>query len=98
VTEGPSGLYDHVWWWHGPEHVDRDEFPRVLGALEAAARRSVAVASPWGRYDQGPHMGNPHERHLWSVYEADFTAVGLEVRTDGEADQPGSEVVGWRVS
>ena len=86
--------YDHAWWWHGPEHVWPDEFPKVFEALKAKAG-TVAVASPWGLYEQGPHAGNPHERHLWPVYEADFQAVGLETRTDGAVDQMGSEIVGW---
>jgi len=98
VRERLPVAYDHIWWWHGPEHVFKDEFPVVFGPLLAAARVSIAVASPWGRYEQGLHEGNPHERHLWSVYEDDFAALGLEVRTDGEADQPGSEIVGWRAA
>lgn len=95
VREELPFSYDYVWWWHGPEHVGKDEFPRVLGRLLARTGRLLACAAPWGVYEQGAHAGNPHERHLWSVYEADFQAAGLETRTDGAMDQPGSEIVGW---
>ena len=94
-AEMVDGIFDHVWWWHGPEHVERAEFPGTLEKLKAKARRCVAVASPWGLYGQGPHGGNPNEIHRWSVYPEDFEQEGLGVRTDGEADQPGSEIVGW---
>ena len=89
-----DGTFDHAWWWHGPEHVEKKEFPGVLEKLRAKAG-FVAVASPWGRYEQGPHGGNPHEIHRWNVYPEDFEREGLEVRMDGEMDQPGSEIVGW---
>ena len=67
----------------------------MLARLLSRTRRLLACASPWGVYEQGPHAGNRHERHLWSVYETDFQAAGLETRTDGTVDQPGSEIVGW---
>ena len=89
-----DGLFDYVWWWHGPEHVDRAEFPGVLAKLAAKCRGLVAVAAPWGRYDQGPHDGNPHERHRWSVGEEDLLMQGMIVKADGARDQPGSEIVG----
>lgn len=89
-----DGEWDHVWWWHGPEHVLQADFPKVLESVRA--RRLFAVAAPWGRYDQGAHAGNPHERHLWSVRQADLEALGFEVRTDGKENELGSEIVGWK--
>jgi hypothetical protein len=87
--------YTHVLWWHGPEHVERKAFPGILARLASHTRDTLAVAAPWGRYDQGAHAGNPYEIHQWSVYEEDFLGQGLEVKTDGEKDKPGSEIVGW---
>ena len=92
------GHYDYVFWWHGPEHIPQPEVALTLAKLEAKARRLVAVASPWGLYPQGEHEGNPHEQHLWSVYEEDLQALGYETKTDGEINQPGSEIVGWKVA
>lgn len=89
------GVWDYIFYWHGPEHIEKDEFPGVLEKLKAKARHLVAVAAPWGRYDQGPHQGNVHERHRWSVYREDLEVLGLKVITDGEMDHEGSEIVGW---
>jgi hypothetical protein len=94
-VEQVYGLFNHIWWWHGPEHIAKAEFPGVLLKMVFKAKRCVAVAAPWGRYEQGPAYGNPHEQHMWSVYEQDLQAVGMETRTDGVMDEPGSEVVGW---
>jgi hypothetical protein len=91
-----EGAFDYVLWWHGPEHVNREEAAGVLNELERLAARTVAVACPWGIYPQGAHDGNPHETHRWSVYPADLAALGYETATDGQADTPGSEVVGWK--
>jgi len=89
------GTWDYIWYWHGPEHIHKAEFPGVLEKLAAKARRLVAVASPWGKYPQGPHQGNVHEIHRWSVYREDLEGLGLQVVTDGEMDHEGSEIVGW---
>ena len=89
------GTWDYVWYWHGPEHIWPEEFPGVLEKLKAKARRLVAVAAPWGEYEQGPHEGNVAETHRWSVYEEDLEALGMDVVTDGERDREGSEIVGW---
>jgi len=87
--------YDYIWWWHGPEHIDKERFYSVTAYLRNRARRLLALAAPWGYYPQGSHQGNPHGRHRWSVYEEDFWDVLLETKTDGIKDQPGSEIVGW---
>ena len=96
----PDGLresYDYIMWWHGPEHVLKSEFPDIVERLEKRARKLIALAAPWGVYRQGAHQGNPHEEHLWSVYENDFRTLGYEVATDGVQDNPGSEIVGWKL-
>lgn len=87
--------FDYIFWWHGPEHVDKWEFVPTLNALRARTDRLLAVAAPWGKYEQGSHEGNPFEEHRWSVYESDFNREGLSVAVDGTMDEPGSEIVGW---
>lgn len=90
-----QGKWDYIWWWHGPEHILQEEFPGTLELVKGKARKLVALAAPWGVYKQLPFDGNQYETHQWSVYRKDLEAVGLEVATDGEMDQPGSEIVGW---
>lgn len=92
----PESKFDYIFWWHGPEHIPYTDIALTLHKLEARARRLVAVACPWGVYPQGAHKGNPYEVHQCSLYPADFAAWGYDVRTDGQADEAGSEIVAWR--
>lgn len=90
--------YDYVWWWHGPEHVRPYEFANILYSL-IGMTDLIAVAAPWGKYEQGTAYGNPYEKHLWSVYPDKLERYGMATKTDGEVDKPGSEVVGvWRLA
>jgi len=90
-----SDGFDYVWWWHGPEHVEQKEFPHVIERLLAITHQLLAVAAPWGRYPQGVYQGNPTEQHYWSVYRPSLRRLGMETATDGRANTPGSEIVGW---
>lgn len=95
VTKVDLHDYDYIWWWHGPEHVEKGHAQWLLLFFPLIAKRLLAVAAPWGLYMQGAHGGNLHENHQWSVYEQDLWGFGFETKTDGAIDQPGSEIVGW---
>jgi len=89
------GHPDIIVWWHGPEHVTRQEMGYVLPKLESRARIGVILATPYGRYVQGKAYGNPWERHLWHPMPEDFE--GYEVETIGEpGDGPQSCIVAWK--
>jgi len=89
------GTFDVVLWWHGPEHIERDELEATIAKLEAAAEGLVVLGCPWGVYKQGPFMGNPYDEHKASLYPADFEAMGYQVATIGEADKHGS-LMAWK--
>lgn len=91
-----TGEYDYIFWWHGPEHLARDEAEATLRRLETMARRTLAAACPFGIYPQGAHEGNPNEEHKTTFYPADFEALGYSVKTDGLPDEAGSEIVVWK--
>jgi hypothetical protein len=88
--------FDMIFWWHGPEHLSYDEIGPTLARLEAKALRLVALACPYGYYPQGAHKGNPYEEHKTYLYPEQFTDWGYEVRTDGQEDEAGSEIVAWK--
>lgn len=90
------GSYDTVLWWHGPEHIERDQLAATVTQLERAATRLVVLGCPWGVYPQGPFMDNPHDAHLASLYPEDFTALGYEVATIGQADHPDGSIIAWK--
>lgn len=91
-----SGHWDYIFWWHGPEHLAKDEIEPTLKALEAKARKLVIYACPWGVYEQAAHQGNSNETHLSYLYPGDLEGWGYEARVDGKADEAGSEIVGWK--
>ena len=65
----PQPPYDAAVWWHGPEHVPKEDVPGALARLEEAARL-VVLGGPLEDppYPEGaaPYR-NPHERHHWSI-------------------------------
>lgn len=89
------GRFKAVFWWHGPEHVNKSEVAGVLEKLEAIADL-VVLGCPWGIYEQGPEGGNPFERHLSYLYSSDFEALGYETATLGRRDVRGSHLLAWK--
>lgn len=89
--------FDYIFWWHGPEHLVMSDIEPALQNLEAKCNRLIALACPYGVYPQGPHMGNVYETHQTTLYPEFFQALGYSVRVDGKADEPGSEIVAWKV-
>lgn len=95
-TEHPDG-FDYIFWWHGPEHLKHDEIEPTLTKLESRCNRLIALACPWGVYPQGVYKGNPYETHQCSLYPEFFLSLGYMVRLHGKTDEPGSEIVAWKV-
>ena len=87
---------DLVVWWHGPEHVTKEEMYDVLPSLERATM-GVVLAAPYGKYIQEEVYGNPWEKHLWHPMPEDFK--GYETGTVGRVDTgPRSCIVAWKES
>ena len=57
-VDGLDDQYDIVLWWHGPEHVKKEEFADILAQLKSKARLAVVVGCPHGQYRQGASYGN----------------------------------------
>jgi len=91
----PLAVFDYVIWWHGPEHVWESEIEPTLRRLARIADKLLAVASPYGIYEQGEHAGNTYETHVTAIYPSMLEWIGFETATDGEANKQGGEVVGW---
>jgi hypothetical protein len=88
--------HDYTFWWHGPEHLFENEIIATLEILEKYTKKTIALACPWGIYPQGTHEGNPYEEHKTTLYPDFFIDLGYQVATDGEANRPGSEIMGWK--
>jgi hypothetical protein len=75
--------FDHVIWWHGPEHVTLDELPQALSDLEYVTKKSVNTACPWGISKQGAVYGNEYEIHQQPMYPKYFLDCGYSTWTEG---------------
>jgi hypothetical protein len=88
--------YDVVMWWHGPEHVTKEELPNVLHRLELAARHLVVLACPSGLSPQDEVYGNPFERHSATLYATDMRDFNYKINILGKTDKPNSNLISWK--
>ena len=51
--------YDVIFWWHGPEHIDRQDLGSTLSKLKERSRNLVVCGSPWGKYNNNFSKENP---------------------------------------
>jgi len=95
LPELPYKQYDYALWFHGPEHVSKDDFNRAREQLEAHAR-CVVMTCPWGRFEHGVAYNNPYTRHLGHYNPHDFIRHRYRVACIGPPDHPGSQLQAWR--
>lgn len=82
--------YDVVVWWHGPEHVKKDEFEKALPKIMVRSRLAFIIGCPNGKYDQGKLYGNPHEKHKHHWLPNELERLGFNVYTFGSG-KPGQK-------
>tara|TARA_R100001509_G_C4854625_1_gene211261 strand:- start:22 stop:597 length:576 start_codon:yes stop_codon:yes gene_type:complete len=70
---------DCLMFWHGPEHMEKDEFLQILPLLEDKYRM-LLFGMPLGPEPQGEAYGNPFEKHVSSWQEYEWRELGYEVR------------------
>lgn len=86
--------FDVVFWFHGPEHIKREEFEPLMIRLEARAGRLVVLGAPWGNtLGPGPKL---YDHHISFYYEQDWEALGYETRTIPPPDKHGGHLLGWK--
>ncbi len=92
----PHDHYDIAFWWHGPEHLAKDETKVTLKHLEDIADL-VILGCPHGTYKLGPQYGNPYEAHRSAWYINDFEALGYQAEPlDDRVDEADSHLLAWR--
>ena len=89
------GQFDAIVWWHGPEHLEADEWPAALVGLEALAPL-VVVGCPGGGWEWGRGMDNPFETHRAHLYPADLEAAGYTVQTTGKGPDRQELLIAWK--
>lgn len=76
-----SGKFDVFVHWHGPEHIEKDEYLRFLPDILGRTGRMVILGCPNGREEQGQAYGNPYEEHLSFWTCVDFHRLGFSTHT-----------------
>lgn len=89
--------WDVVMWWHGPEHISKEELKPTLQKLESMAKKLVILGCPWGKYKQGVVGGNIYEIHRNYIYPKNLIELGYSIETIGKPDYFGNNLMGWRV-
>lgn len=88
--------YDVVMWWHGPEHVKKEEIAPTLEKLIEKAEKIVIIACPYGKYEQGKIRGNPYERHLSTLNSMFFRMLGWKTNVvERVAGKSNSNLLAW---
>lgn len=84
--------FDVVFWWHGPEHIEQEELPKIINNLESVANKLIIMGCPWGNVRQKKIYGNPYEEHLSFLDEGFFEERGYEVECLGKKNKSGNNI------
>ena len=92
----PKGTYDVVFWWHGPEHIDKNELEAAMKHMEWMANKLVVLGVPWGINKQEAIDDNNFEIHRASMFEKDFTQYGYKTNTIGKINTCNGNLIAWK--
>ena len=96
-TKLGKNMFDVVFYWHGPEHLRREDLEDTLFGLERITNRAGVLGSPWGKYPQGAVNGNPFETHASALTPADYQQYGYQTATLGVENVIDSNVLAWKL-
>ena len=94
VTSPINQTFDLVLWWHGPEHVTKENLPRALNSLETHSSL-IVLGCPENDSPQGLVYDNPFETHLWNVSQDDLRQLGYKTRSDPRPGNP-NNIIAWK--
>jgi len=75
--------YDCIIWWHGPEHLPKQESLGVITSLEEHCSGIVIMGCPCGEdhYDAG------YDKHYWVITDKDFRDLGYQTLVFNRLDR-----------
>lgn len=71
--------YDVIFWWHGPEHLTKQEFTELQISFNLFSNTLIVIGCPWGKFEQGIVDGNPYEEHKHDWEPEELENLGYEV-------------------
>lgn len=92
----PHAQYDYTFWWHGPEHISRQDVEPTIRKLEELTTRLISLATPWGRVAWPAEDGNPYMEHACSIFPRDFARWGYRYVAVWPENRTGSHVMAWK--
>ena len=85
--------YDVIFWWHGPEHVEKERLSGILQRIENFGNNIIILGCPWGKYPIDALNNNPYQAHLTSIYSKTLEDLGYnKFEYCGKMDIPGSNL------
>lgn len=75
--------WDWIIWWHGPEHVKKEEFRELLPKISKMYNVGFIVGCPFGTHEQGSMYGNNFEAHISHWKDTELEKMGFTVYTYG---------------
>jgi len=86
--------FDVIFWWHGPEHVKKEEIELTLKKLEFLSNNLVILGCPWGIVPQDRNSNkNPFEEHISFFDTGYFENLGYKTDYFGKKDVMGSNIL-----
>ena len=86
--------YDVIFWYHGPEHVDKDKFKKIDELLKNKTKL-IILGCPENDILQGEVYGNVFEKHVWSISQQDLIDLKYSTakcKRNGTTDN----IIGWK--
>lgn len=86
--------YDVIFWWHGPEHIKKEDINLTIKKLEFLSNNLIVLGCPWGNVPQLKTSDeNPFEEHVSFFETGEFEKMGYETDYSGKKDTMGSNIV-----
>ncbi len=76
----PDKIFDAITFWHGPEHLKKQEFIDLVPKVKTMCSKFI-IGAPWGKWDQANIKNNPYERHTYHWYPEEWEVLGFDVWT-----------------
>jgi len=96
VTNIELQPFDYVLWFHGPEHIKRDDFEQTVNRLENVTKKTIVITCPFGVFRQGVFYGNPHTEHKAHYMPDNFMKLGYQVATLGKPNKKIGQLQAWK--
>lgn len=90
----PKKKYDIIMFWHGVEHLPKNEVVLLTVKLKEYCKLLV-YATPNGKYEQGEEYGNPFEKHVSHWTAKDFEELGMTASEIGKPNEKNGNVIAY---